>query len=328
MQSIPLVSICCATYNHKAFIQDAIEGFLAQDVDFALEIIINDDASTDGTTAIIKEYQEKYSDLIRAVYQEENQYSKGGVSPFLHLLYPKANGKYIAMCEGDDYWTDPLKLQKQVNFLESNPDHVLACGGWITVGGDESSRTVVHGRPGDGKGFTFDLQDIASVWLTQPLTVVFRTEALCTRDFDSYELTRDVHLFYHLLKKGRGFYFREPLGVYRVHPDGVYSSLGNYERKYLRYRVYRELHDQNSDYYTRRKLFIAASDLIIHDIFQRQDGPKEEDLGTLARCMAATYESPNDLVRFVRQFFLRGLLQLLPRSLSRRLSRKDASRSS
>ena len=106
----PLVSICCITYNHEKFIKDAIEGFLMQKTDFPIEILIHDDASTDGTTEIIKKYEKEYPDLIHAVYQTENQYSQG--KKVFPILANQASGKYIALCEGDDYWTDPLKLQK------------------------------------------------------------------------------------------------------------------------------------------------------------------------------------------------------------------------
>jgi len=116
---IPLVSIDCITYNHKQYIRDAIEGFLMQITNFPVEILIHDDASTDGTAEIIREYEKQYPWLIKPVYQTENQYSKhnGIISK---IQYARARGKYLAFCEGDDYWTDPYKLQKQVDFLESN----------------------------------------------------------------------------------------------------------------------------------------------------------------------------------------------------------------
>ena len=120
----PTVSICCITYNHENFIGQAIESFLMQKTSFPIEILIHDDASTDKTADIIREYELKYPDIIKPIYQTENQYSKG-VSISATYQYPRALGKYIALCEGDDYWTDSLKLQKQVDFLEGNEEYGL-----------------------------------------------------------------------------------------------------------------------------------------------------------------------------------------------------------
>jgi len=116
-----IVSICCATYNHQKYIRDAIEGFLMQKTTFPFEILIHDDASTDGTADIIREYEAKYPDIIKPIYQRENQYSKG-IKISQVYQFPRAQGKYIALCEGDDYWIDPHKLQKQVDYLERNPN--------------------------------------------------------------------------------------------------------------------------------------------------------------------------------------------------------------
>lgn len=118
----PLVSIACITYNQGSYIKDAIEGFLKQKTTFPVEIIIYDDASGDRTATIIRNYANEYPELIIPIYQKENQRSKG-INPIVELVFPKCHGKYIAICEGDDYWTDPLKLQKQVDFLEGNPDY-------------------------------------------------------------------------------------------------------------------------------------------------------------------------------------------------------------
>lgn len=121
----PLVSICSITYNHAPFIRQCLDGFLMQQCNFPIEIIINDDCSTDGTTEIIREYAEKYPDKIFPIFHEENLYFQGVRGMFQKFVFPKARGKYIALCEGDDYWTDPLKLQKQVDFLESHPDYSM-----------------------------------------------------------------------------------------------------------------------------------------------------------------------------------------------------------
>jgi glycosyltransferase involved in cell wall biosynthesis len=120
-----LVSISCLTYNHENYIKDAIEGFLMQKGNFDIEVLIHDDASTDNTTEIIKEYQNKYPDIIKPFMQAENQLSKGVKRLGNRYNNTRAKGKYIALCEGDDYWTDPNKLQKQIDFMENNKEYSM-----------------------------------------------------------------------------------------------------------------------------------------------------------------------------------------------------------
>lgn len=121
--SVPLVSISCITYNHAPYIRQCLDGFLMQKTTFSFEILIHDDASPDGTADIIREYEKKYPLLIKPIYQTENQYSQGKTSVSATWNFPRAKGKYIALCEGDDYWIDENKLQMQADFLEKNPEY-------------------------------------------------------------------------------------------------------------------------------------------------------------------------------------------------------------
>lgn len=122
--SFIMVTIRCITYNHEPYIRQCLEGFIMQKTNFRFEAIVHDDASTDGTAAIIREYAEKYPEIIKPIYETENQYSKHDGS-IRRIMNEHARGKYVAMCEGDDYWIDPFKLQKQVDFMEKNPDYGL-----------------------------------------------------------------------------------------------------------------------------------------------------------------------------------------------------------
>lgn len=123
----PLLVISCTAYNHEAFLRDALEGFVMQRTDFPFVAVVHDDASTDGTAAVLREYAERYPDIILPIYEEENQYSKrdGSLLRVMNAARAATGAKYIALCEGDDYWTCPDKLQRQVDFLESHPDYSL-----------------------------------------------------------------------------------------------------------------------------------------------------------------------------------------------------------
>lgn len=131
------VSVICTAYNQEKYIRDTLDGFLLQKTNFPFEIIIHDDASTDGTAEIIREYAERYPGTIIPIYQTQNLYSQG--VPFIfEYIIPKAKGKYIAYCEGDDYWIDSLKLQHQYDFMESHSDYI-ACGHNVIMVEDDNS---------------------------------------------------------------------------------------------------------------------------------------------------------------------------------------------
>ncbi len=120
-----MVSIRCTAYNHEPYIRQCLEGFVMQKTNFRFEAIVHDDASTDGTADIIRAYAEKYPDIIKPILETENQYSKHDGS-LRRIMDAHTHGKYIAYCEGDDYWIDPLKLQKQVDWLEEHDDYVMS----------------------------------------------------------------------------------------------------------------------------------------------------------------------------------------------------------
>ena len=120
-----MVSVYCLAYNHEKYISDCLEGFVKQKTNFKYEVIVHDDASTDNTANIIKEYAERYPDIIKPILQEKNQYSQG-VEIVDKFIGPLLKGKYVAICEGDDYWCDEHKLQRQVEILENHPEYI-AC---------------------------------------------------------------------------------------------------------------------------------------------------------------------------------------------------------
>ncbi len=223
--NVPVVSVCCTTYQHVHFIRQAIEGFLFQRTSFPIEIIIRDDASTDGTAAIVKEYAERHPDLIHVIMNEVNLFSKGVRA--MPDAMRHARGKYIAICEGDDYWTDPLKLQKQVDALESDPSVSMVFHNvWIKHDESRKDRFMNHGI----KKERFTLADVLeSEWFVGTCSMVYRQSAMAGVDLGAYSwsLSGDMVLQYHLALKGDFLYLDELMGVYRRHAGGVSDAIWN-----------------------------------------------------------------------------------------------------
>ncbi|WP_289574031.1 glycosyltransferase family 2 protein [Phocaeicola salanitronis] len=230
-----LVSICCMTYNHAAFVRQCLDGFMMQKCSFNFEVLIHDDASTDGTQDIIREYEMKYPDIIKPIYQKENQYSKG-IDPGLKYNAPRAKGKYIALCEGDDYWTDPYKLQKQVDFLESHPDYVMCSHRFNQYIQDKN--LLEEEKDLTFQGADYDLKNlIGGKWLTQTLTVMYRRDALDLQRYESYGMSLDMILFYELLRNGKGYCFSDVMGVYRLHKGGVWSEVSINQQRLIEFKA-------------------------------------------------------------------------------------------
>lgn len=222
----PLVSICCITYNHKDYIREALEGFVNQNTLFDYEIIVHDDASTDGTAEIVREYASKYPDIITGIYQVENQYSKG-VSPSLCYVWPKAKGKYIALCEGDDYWIDEYKLQRQVDFLEKHEDYGLVHTNHVRLVNGKCQIPSV-GQVTNGRVFK---QLLVHDFYIATLTVCVRADLLlqCSDEIqfvlsERKWLMRDYPLWLQASVKTKVGYIDEVTSVYRVREESVSHS--------------------------------------------------------------------------------------------------------
>jgi len=219
---IPLVSIDCITYNHKQYIRDAIEGFLMQITNFPVEILIHDDASTDGTAEIIREYEKQYPWLIKPVYQTENQYSKhnGIISK---IQYARARGKYLAFCEGDDYWTDPYKLQKQVDFLETHPDygliHTELDHYYVKADKYVKNHWKTYGVINQSGDIYEDLL-LGNKSMIYPCTACLRKELLQDLNYDKFgqKIFHDTIIWLHIAAKAKIGYIDQSTAVRRVLP--------------------------------------------------------------------------------------------------------------
>ena len=229
MSDTPLVSICCLTFNHEAFVRQCLDGFLMQQTSFGVEILIHDDASTDNTQNIIREYESKYPDRIFPLYETENKYSNGYKGRMdITFNYARARGKYVASCEGDDYWTDPLKLQKQVDFMESHPEYSVCfhrCQHLNTYSGNISNDHCGRLIPAGMEGVDITADMALRNWITQPLTMLFRRECFSPKWQKQYKYYRDMHEIYHLLNTGKGYLFDFIGGVYRYHSGGIHSMI-------------------------------------------------------------------------------------------------------
>jgi len=245
----PLVSISCMTYNHAPFIRQCLDGFLAQKTNFPIEIIIHDDASTDGTKEIIEEYTSRYPDIIFPLLQTENQYSKGQRGIMSRYNYPRCRGKYIAICEGDDYWTDPFKLQKQVDFLEANDDYVLTFHDFNVVN-DQGQLIDEDPLEPDQKKDASQKDLILGTRMTMPLTLCFRN---LIKEFppEKYKVTNgDTFLISMLGQYGKGKWMGDKIekAVYRNHSGGIWSMVNQKQKTarqvttyYWLYRYYKRL---------------------------------------------------------------------------------------
>ena len=253
-ENTPLVSVCTLAYNHEPYIRECLDGILMQKTNFAFELLIHDDASTDGTADIIREYEAKYPDIIKPIYQTENQYSKG-VKVSLTYQYPRAKGKYIALCEGDDYWTDPLKLQKQVDFMEANPDCSLCCH-HMNIYSEFEKKYEISKQPyiilENESGAFFSNNERIKGWFVVTLTTLFRKDKLLSvmDNLSRYTQSVDLHLFYNLLKDSKGYYFRDTMATRRKNSGGVYAGASFKEKKNKDLKWWGELYKYDKDLYT------------------------------------------------------------------------------
>lgn len=210
----PLVSICCIAYNHEKYIQKTIEGFLIQKTSFPVEIIIHDDASTDNTAKIINDYYTKYPNLIKPIIQKKNQYSKG-IKPLANFVFPKAIGKYIAICEGDDYWIDPLKLQKQIDFLEHNPNYSMCFHNAFVFEDKRPLKSYLFNIIETSREITF--KELISSWIVPTASICFKKEYIMNLPKwtnSSNIISGDVVMTISLINKGKVYYFQDIMSVY------------------------------------------------------------------------------------------------------------------
>lgn len=224
-QGPPLVSICCATFNHASYLGNALDGFLSQETDFPFEIVIRDDASADGTAEIARDYACRYPKIVRTCIETENQFSRG-VRP-LHVWPTLARGELIALCEGDDFWLSPHKLQQQVDLLAKYPEAVMSVAGTDVYQQTGETLTYVGSHLGNGKKvLSFD--DMKYQYF-HTSTYVIRAgvlKELVSRYFLGQTVLGDTALRFILVSRGPFVLLPEIVSVYRQTGEGTWTSLG------------------------------------------------------------------------------------------------------
>lgn len=224
--SKPLVSIRCLVYNHEPYLRQCLDGFVMQKTDFAFEAIVHDDASTDNSAAIIREYAEKYPDIIKPIYETENQYSKkdGSLRKIMNeAIHPDA--KYVAFCEGDDYWTDPNKLQLQVEFMKRYSECTLTYHACKNILEEKDKEYYLMGETVNE---SYQKEELLE-YPFQTATILIKKEVLFSDLYKRAVSTRcssgDMVLYLTADALGKIMGINKQMSVYRRHETGISNTL-------------------------------------------------------------------------------------------------------
>lgn len=248
----PLVSICSITYNHETFVEKTLDGFTSQITDFLFEILIHDDCSTDRTKDILARFAQTYAGPIQILYEDENQFSKG-VNIAFDILLPLVRGKYVAICEGDDWWTDPNKLQTQISFMEAHPECSLTVHNGIRQNCATGEETIIN--PFAQEGFLSE-DEMYFSFMNNPPTASFvvRTDALtCFPEYLRRAPVVDDVLRLYCYEQGPVYYFDKVMCFRSFQHRGSWNvmlqeDLQLFENYTVRLLEFYERHDQHTNF--------------------------------------------------------------------------------
>ena len=215
-QSItPLVSICILAFNHENYIRETLDNILKQETSFDFDVFVHDDASTDTTPQIIKEYQDRFPEIIKPILQTENQFSQG-IKPFAKFIYPNLKSEFVAFCEADDYWNNPQKLEKQVAIFKEHKD-VVICGHDIEVLYEKGTKIkkIFYKKPVLGGSFKFSFIDEFNNHFVHTATLMIKIWVLRLQPINTNYVSADIQAILFALSKGDGYYIDEKLAVKR-----------------------------------------------------------------------------------------------------------------
>lgn len=302
----PLVSVWMITYNHEKYIRQGLENVIAQKTNFPFEIIIGEDCSTDGTRAIVKEFESRYADIVKPIYHDTNV---GAMRNAYEYCYPRLSGKYVACLEGDDYWTDENKLQKQVDLMEANPDYAICFHQvYELFDGNECKATTLFSSV-SGSTVEFTVEDLAANGnFIHTASVLFRNFLI--QDFPSWFTTSAIGDYVlHMLnaKKGKIIFLPYPMSVYRRHNQGAWAMKG------VRYQLATWLivlenllteFNDNKGVSEKLKEQFARNAINLADICHKE-GNKKESAAYLKKAFAVSELFMNDWVNDVKDNYAR-----------------------
>ena len=288
------LSVQCPVYNHEPFLRQCLDGIVMQKTNFAYEVIVHDDVSTDNSVSIIREYAEKYPDIIKPIYETTNVYAQGKLD---EVLNNASSGEYIAICEGDDYWTDPNKLQKQVDFLEAHPEYGACCHRFVEYFEDTKSfsksdhwaSVITEGM----HGFELTKENYFKIGrLPQILTLVYRKDLLEKQSLFRQIRQRsqyDQTMFYSLVQEAPIWIMNEQMGVYRRHSGGVATSMsGSLKSEEKMYLTWKDSYEAFQTDETRKMYMGNLSSYIYRYIKRAKPFKRNELMGLIAE-----YKSQN-----------------------------------
>lgn len=295
----PLLTVAVICYNHERFLRDCLEGIIAQRIDFEMEVVVVDDASTDGSRLIIEEYMSRHPGMFTPVFHKENIYSQGR-SPIMESVLPNVRGKYLIFCEGDDFWTYPEKLRTQVDFLEKHPDYSACCHHYVVKDEDDPHRAQVmfnlrHSR-------RLDVYDLLIEPQLQTATLMLRSDIfLHDEDFHSFfspQHFNDVALFLAVLHAGKVYGFREWRSTYRIHGGGTSQNVTDEEKVSRHCRLMRRLGTlYGGRYRGLDKMYLThlrMRDMLAEATYMRRDG---RYLAYIGRMIKAFRFSPKHFLK-------------------------------
>jgi glycosyltransferase involved in cell wall biosynthesis len=262
VQGEPLVSVCVQTYQHAAFIRDCLDGILMQETDFLFEVLIGEDDSSDGTREICLDYAERFPDKIRMFMHDRrnNALINGRPSGRFNFLYNifQVRGEYVALCEGDDFWTDPLKLQIQVNFLFGNPEYSMICTDYNECDYDG---TIIKKQVWGHRPSTLPNEVILRGYTPKLLTSVFHLKDFrenIPKEFINVA-NGDNFLFALITRKRPAFYVDKVTGCYRITRMGIWSGSGQVAKLEMQFSTFREMLNYYSKGDERRSVYFRLS---------------------------------------------------------------------